>query len=401
MKRTLYLFMAAMLCSAECSFAADVPLMTPVDERITDEAISSDIRVINSLQKRLANINSGGTPIGTYHFAKAQAWIDMAMDEYVMNDRTAVIEDTVRVAHELILQLEERKSGISMETSILPTSKKIRADLWQKAADWKKHAGFPCGEDLVAQLEVQLVWAGHEDNQLGWRHAKPYLQAAERLAKEAGRKIESCPESERVKVAMGIPVEASSAKATPAPAVPVEEPVAAKVKEAPTQAPLCTPCATCPECPPPATIQSAKAQPPSTVSTADGGTVSDRIHFALNRDIISPRSAAVLQRVAAVMNENRAITVELRGHADERGHRVFNNVLSRHRAEVVRTYLVSSGIERSRIKVSASGSGSPEKRGSDILSYARNRRVEFVFSGSDVIKTTPQYEDVQVEKVRQ
>jgi hypothetical protein len=117
----------------------------------------------------------------------------MAMDEYSMNDRTTVIEDALLQAQGLIALLEDKKSTITMDTPLLPTSKRIRTDLWKKVEDWKKQPGFICGEDLVAQLEVQLVWAGHEDNQLGWRHAKPYLQAAERLAREAKRKIEACP----------------------------------------------------------------------------------------------------------------------------------------------------------------------------------------------------------------
>ena len=409
MKTSILTLMTIILLSATAM--ADVtPQLTPEAGRITDAAIASDIAALAGLQKRLADVNSGGTPIGTYHFAKAQAWIDMAMDEYVMNDRTRVIEDTVRQAHELIVQLEEKKSAISMETPILPTSRIIRPDLWEKVEEWKKHPGFPCGEDLVAQLEVQLVWAGHEDNQLGWRHAKPYLQAAERLAREAGKKIESCPESERVKVAMGTAIEGGAAKAaavaaqpespsvptvvavppvTPAtvaaaepPATPPAVAMAAKAAQSPAAA--CPPCAECPPCPAGSAV----------------GTLPDRVHFALNRDIISPRSAAVLQRVVAVMKENPAMTVELRGHADERGHRVFNHVLSKHRAEVVRTYLVSSGVERGRIKVTASGASSPEKRGTDIVSYAKNRRVELVFSGAEKFSIESQVEDLQVEKGR-
>lgn len=372
-KRPIFFLIVALLYVAT-SVAAEEPKLTPQAGRITDATISSDIKSINGLQKRLADVNTQGTPIATYHFAKAQAWIDMAMDEYSMNDRTSVIEDTVREAHGLIAQLEERKSGISMDTPILPTSKVIRPDLWLKAADWKKHPGFPCAEDLVAQLEVQLVWAGHEDNQLGWRHAKPYLQAAERLAKEAERKIEGCT----VQLA-------SAAKAT-AGAVAVEEETAC-VDESPK-------CPACPVCAAPQPIivmdEGAKSVPVETTP--------DRIHFALNRYIISARSAAVLERVATVLRANPAATIELRGNADERGHKTFNHVLSRQRAEVIKTYLVSAGIERHRITVKAFGMTAPNMKGSDILSYARNRRVEFVFSGSAAIKAAPQYEDVQVEK---
>ena len=79
---------------------------------------------------------------------------------------------------------------------------------------------------------------------------------------------------------------------------------------------------------------------------------------------------------------------------------MFNRILSRQRSEVVRTYLVAAGVQRSRFSVKAFGKAAPSMRGKDILSYARNRRVEFVFKG-DGVKAEPQYEDLQVEKAHQ
>jgi len=269
-----------------------------------------------------------------------------------------------------------------MTTIILPTSRKIRPDLWQKAVDWKKQSGFSCGEDLVAQLEVQLVWAGHEDNQLGWRHAKPYLQAAERLAREAGRRIEACRDG-----------------ASPADDLNQVSSTVEGDEEETSEVPS----KVCPACPPqPAAMpfdggsKSGGVQPPA--EPAIGASTPDRVHFALNRYVVSPRSAAILERAAAVMRANPECTLELRGYADERGAETFNKILSRQRAEVARTYLVAAGIQRSRLSVKAFGKAAPVLRGRDILSYARNRRVEFVFSG-DGIMPEPQYEDLQVEKV--
>ncbi len=384
MKRYLFTIVLTMICFSTSCLAAEEPQMAPERSRITDEAISSDINAINNLQKRLADVNTNGTPIGTYHFAKAQAWIDMAMDEYVMNDRTPVIEDTVREAHSLISLLEEKKENITMDTPILPTSKLLRPDLWKKAADWKKHPGFPCGEDLVAQLEVQLVWSGHEDNQLGWRHTKPYLQAAERLAREAGIRIEACP-AQTVAVA--------SAKAASGAVVEAEEEDEACAVEA---------CPACPACPAQTApvVAGAAAPAAAVLAAAEAGTetVPDRVHFKLNRYLISDKSSAVLDRVASVMRTDRNITLELQGHTDERGNLLFNKILSRQRAEVVRTYLVAAGVQRSRITVKAFGKSTPTMRGSDIVSFGRNRRVEFVFSGKEQLKAVPQYEDVQMEK---
>lgn len=379
MKQYLLQIVLTLLCFAVPVLAADDPRMTAEPARITDEAIFSDITAINSMQKRLADVNTDGTPIASYHFAKAQAWIDMAMDEYVMNDRTAVVEDTVRTAHELIGQLEAKNDHITMETPILPTSKILRPDLWKKANEWKKHPGFSCGEDLVAQLEVQLVWAGHEDNQLGWRHTKPYLQAAERLAKEAGRKIEACQ----------VQVAAAKINVTAAAVDAAEEDEACAPQVCPT-------CPACPALPTPAAAVVATAA--SAVAVPD--TVPDRVHFKLNRYLISDKSSAVLDRVASVMRSNRGITIEFQGHTDERGTLLFNKILSKQRAEVVRTYLVAAGVERSRIAVKAFGKQAPLLQGKNIVSYARNRRVEFAFSAVGPVKVIQQFEDVQMEKVK-
>lgn len=345
------------------------PLLTPEPERITDRAISSDIRAVNGLQKRLAELNAKGTPIGSYHFAKAQAWLDMAMDQYAMNDRTRVIEDALWQALLLIEQLEAGKRGMGMETPILPTSKRLRPDLWRTAGELKGQPGFSCGEDLVARLEVQLVWAGHEENQLGWRHAKPYLQAAERLAGDARRLIEACPDHR------------------PDPTGVVEAREELK--------PAASACPSCPSCPAPAAVGARQSRPASPPGAADSP---DRVHFAVNSDFLAPRSAAVLERLAAVLRADPDLKLELQGHADERGGELFNQALSLRRAQVVRTYLLAAGVDRARITVTAFGVSRPEVRGRDIVSFAHNRRVEFVLTGGDgQLRQIRQEQDLQVE----
>jgi hypothetical protein len=41
-------------------------------------------------------------------------------------------------------------------------------------------------------MEVRLVWAGHEHQELGWRHAREHFAAAERLAKRAKKLVDNC-----------------------------------------------------------------------------------------------------------------------------------------------------------------------------------------------------------------
>jgi outer membrane protein OmpA-like peptidoglycan-associated protein len=280
----------------------------------------------------------------------------------------------------LIGQLEAKKSDMGMDTLLLPTSKMIRPDLWRQAAELKKRPGFSCGEDLVARLEVQLVWAGHEDNQLGWRHAKPYLQAAERLAGDARRKIDACPIGQTVAADTSLPSAAGlTAEKADETALPVS-----------------------PASTPPVSSDSASGTKGRTPGAfAVGEEIPDRVHFAVNSDIISARSAAVLERLATVLRANPGVRVELQGHADDRGNEERNRILSRNRAEVVRTYLVAAGVDRSRLPVQAFGDSKPVRHGNDIVSFAHNRRVEFVFTGGDgQIKPFAQYEDLRIEENR-
>jgi len=326
----------------------------------------------------LTHLNNQGTPIASYHFAKAQAWLDMAMDHYVMNDRSRVVEDALGQAGWLIEQLEDKKSVIARDTGILPTSKVIRTDLWRLAVELKQSPGFSCGEDLVARLEVQLVWAGHEENQLGWRNAKPYIQAAERLASEAKRKIDTCPAAE-ISAAQQPPLPLTDVTVgrTDGPALPDS------LASSPAAAPGGT--------------DSNLNQTPAPAATTVA--VPDRVHFALNSARLSSRSAAVLERLAVVLATHPSVTVELQGHADERGNETFNQKLSLRRAEVVRTYLVATGIDRVRVTLRACGGSQPAQDGNDSESHARNRRVEFHVAGDTAqLRMFPQQEELRIEE---
>ena len=178
----LILFVLALAYNAE---AADKELLTPEPLRITDEAIATDTKAMQGVQKRLADLNKKGIPIASYHFAKAQAWLDFALEAYTMNDRSHAAEEALQQAVSLVKAMEKGEKDIPLATPVIPASEMIRPDLWERAEKLKKQKHFLCAADKVAQLEVQLVWAGLEEKELGWRHAKPYLQAAERLAREA------------------------------------------------------------------------------------------------------------------------------------------------------------------------------------------------------------------------
>jgi outer membrane protein OmpA-like peptidoglycan-associated protein len=379
--KKIILALAALASSAPV-WGADRDLLTPEPHRITDQVIAADIKVIQTLQGRLAELNKKGTPIASYHFAKAQAWLDFAMDAYTINDRSRAVEEALRQALDLIEQMEAGKKGISMYTAIIPTSSLVRVDLWKKAEALKKHDNFRCAEDKVAQLEVQLVWAGHENKEFDWRHSKPYLQAAERLAREADTQIASCPP-----LPQDLPAVAD--KTVPVPPAMAAAPVALSQPGLTDAAPM----------PTEAAVMSVKCDQSVPVAIVKAlAPLPDRIHFAFDRAEIGSVSFSVITRIAAAMNSEPTLRLVLYGHADQRGDLNYNMNLSRQRAENVRARLVSAGIAADRIVIAPIGKIQPLTTERSAEAYARNRRVEFFFTMGPPQPVIPQLGDLQPEK---
>ena len=68
----------------------------------------------------------------------------------------------------------------------------------------------------------------------------------------------------------------------------------------------------------------------------------------------------------------------LGGHADERGTREYNLELSEKRAEAIKEFLLTKGIDSSKITIYAYGKDYPIKKGHDESSWWYNRRVDIL-----------------------
>lgn len=104
------------------------------------------------------------------------------------------------------------------------------------------------------------------------------------------------------------------------------------------------------------------------------------IHFALDRSNISPESALILDQIAEVMRTYPSLVVELHGHTDPRASDAYNQALSERRALSARDYLVRQGIAPERMRIVPFGETRRRTQGSTRLDFARDRRVEFIFS---------------------
>jgi len=126
--------------------------------------------------------------------------------------------------------------------------------------------------------------------------------------------------------------------------------------------------------------------------------VPTRIHFALDQSNISPATAKVLDRVAAVMLENPALVVDIEGHTDPRASDAYNKALGQRRALSARNYLIRKGIAPERMTIRSQGETQRVSQGSSRVDYARDRRVEFIFRDARGLELIVQEEDLQIER---
>lgn len=101
----------------------------------------------------------------------------------------------------------------------------------------------------------------------------------------------------------------------------------------------------------------------------------DVIFFDTDRFNIDNVDAAALQAQAQWMMRypNKRATIE--GHADERGTREYNLALGERRANAAKNYLVSLGIDASRLTTVSYGKERPAATASNEAAWAQNRRA--------------------------
>src|SRR3954469_11388584 len=110
--------------------------------------------------------------------------------------------------------------------------------------------------------------------------------------------------------------------------------------------------------------------------------VGDRVFFESDQTDLSPQAIATLDKqVQWLQTYNRyAFTIE--GHADERGTREYNIALGARRAQSVRSYFVSHGIDASRMRTISYGKERPVAVCNDISCWSQNRRAVTVLNAS-------------------
>ncbi|MGB6547107.1 MAG: OmpA family protein [Candidatus Acidiferrales bacterium] len=117
----------------------------------------------------------------------------------------------------------------------------------------------------------------------------------------------------------------------------------------------------------------------SSVINSTGKYITHGINFDTDSDVLKPDSAAVLKQVAAGLNKNPNLKLEIDGYTDSVGNAAHNIDLSKRRAQAVMAVLVSQfGIDASRLSANGFGAAKPIGSNDTPDGRASNRRVEFI-----------------------
>lgn len=115
----------------------------------------------------------------------------------------------------------------------------------------------------------------------------------------------------------------------------------------------------------------------SKQAVLDQALANRTIEFQSGSANLTAQGIAVLEQMAAAMRSIGGARVRVSGHTDNVGARAANIALSQSRAEAVRRYLESAGIDASRMTVQGLGPDRPLADNSSADGRARNRRIEF------------------------
>lgn len=101
------------------------------------------------------------------------------------------------------------------------------------------------------------------------------------------------------------------------------------------------------------------------------------VQFDYRMNELLPSSFPILDEVVKVLNENPEYRLRIDGYTDNIGEEEQNVVLSQLRAQNAANYLISKGIDTSRIVVNGFGEANPKASNETAEGQALNRRVEF------------------------
>lgn len=104
----------------------------------------------------------------------------------------------------------------------------------------------------------------------------------------------------------------------------------------------------------------------------------ENIYFETEKSVLLENSNEELNKLVNLLKQMPGLKIKILGHTDNQGNESFNKKLSEERAKAVKNYLVSKGIDESRLSSLGYGSEQPIESNETKQGREKNRRVEFL-----------------------
>ena len=99
--------------------------------------------------------------------------------------------------------------------------------------------------------------------------------------------------------------------------------------------------------------------------------------FDFDKAVLKTAGLVIVDRLVAELKAYPEELVQIAGHTCNIGPEEYNDVLSKRRADAIRTYLVDQGVESTRVYAAGYGEERPKVSNDDPESRMQNRRVVF------------------------
>jgi OOP family OmpA-OmpF porin len=134
--------------------------------------------------------------------------------------------------------------------------------------------------------------------------------------------------------------------------------------------------------PAPAPAPAPAAPKPAPAPTSEKVTFAADAFFDFDKSVLKPEGKAKLDDLTGKLKDITLEVIIAVGHTDSIGTDQYNQRLSVRRAEAVKSYLVSKGVEANRIYTEGKGEKQPVADNKTRDGRAKNRRVEIEVVGT-------------------
>lgn len=108
--------------------------------------------------------------------------------------------------------------------------------------------------------------------------------------------------------------------------------------------------------------------------------------YDFDKSTLKPEGKATLDKIAADLSKIKLEVIIAVGNTDSIGTDAYNMALGQRRAQSVKDYLVSKGVDQSRIYTESKGKSNPVASNATAEGRAKNRRTDIEVVGTAAVK---------------